>query len=459
MKRASKIFLLCILYVLPTVVRADVANVVFTTTPQTLALSAVSETITLQAQDSNGSAISGGIPQTGCIALTSTSPTGQFSSSATSWNPVTVLTMNKSSSNRNFYYTDTVEGTYTLTAAFVLKPTSVTASCASWPEAQWGTLLEVSQTINIGTSANVPSSPPPGDPSTPVDTATTSAQTITVSSLNIGSETLKTDIKTEPVVMVGGGSFFTGTAWDSEGTKAAGTRYLWNFGDGATDEGQTVFHTYAYPGTYAVGLTVGAGDEAGMGRTTVQAMPAQIGVVAEPDGSVVLSNQAGQEINVGLWSISSATSTFVLPQDTIILGGQSVRFAPSVMDMNAGTDTILRYPNNAPVATTIPPVQPAQATFLEASTLKPARIVSSIHSSVKTTKNSTSVSKKIATTSVATSSTLAAGAADSTTSLPLWSWILGAGGIILIGIGAFSYARHPSKKETNTGADEFEIEG
>jgi hypothetical protein len=171
-----------------------------------------------------------------------------------------------------------------------------------------------------------------------------------------------------------------------------------------------------------------------------------VAVLAEPDGSVVLSNQAGQEINIGLWSVSSGTSTFPLPQDTIILGGQSIRIPPSVMHMDAGTDTILRYPNNVAVATAIP-VQPASPVPMQISTKR---------------KNSTvvsDVSKKTTTTSPAVSLPLVAATAEGSSGLPLWSWILGAGGIILIGIGAFSYAIRPPRKETIEDADEFEIEG
>ncbi len=443
MKRHKYFFLTPLVFFLaPALASAEVAAVVFTTTPQIVSPGAVSDTITLQAQDGSGAAVAGGIPSTGCIALTSTSPTGQFSSSVTSWNSISVLTMNKSSSNRNFFYQDTTAGTYTLSAAFVLKPASVSASCASWPQSGWGSALSASQEITIGASSvSVQTETPPI-----LNATSTTAQTITPAQ-NIGPQTLSTVIKTEPVVMVGGGSFFTASAYDPAGNKMTNVRYIWNFGDGATDEGETTFHTYAYPGKYVVGLSVASGDEAGIGRTTVQAVPAQIGVLAEVDGSVVLTNQAGQELNVGLWSITSGTSTFSIPQDTIILGGQSVRFAQSVMNMDAGTDTILRYPNSAPVATAIP-TQIVVPVFIQASTFRLSAPVSQVH-----------VSKKIATTTSTTTLQLAAATEASNSSLPLWSWILGAGGIILIGIGAFSYATHTPKKETNAEADEFEIEG
>ena len=442
----------------PWVVEADVSNIVFTTTPQSAGPGVISDVLTLQVQDANGAAVSGGIPQTGCIALTSTSPTGQFSSSATSWNSVSVLTMNKGSSNRNFYYQDLAAGVYTLTAAFVLKPTTVTASCANWPQSGWGAVLSATQSITIGASqtdgqdsGNNDQSPPANIPD-----ETGAASTTQVAVVQTGAAlvpTLGVDIKTEPSVMVGGGSFFSGSAFEPGGTKAINVRYLWNFGDGATDQGQTVFHTYVYPGKYVVGLTVAAGDEAGMGRTSVQAVPAQIGLLAQNDGSVVLSNQAVQEINIGLWSISSGTSTFSIPQDTIILAGQSVRFAPTTMNMSAGSSTQLRYPNNAPVATAvITEIKAAPAQFVPSSVPTPAL----------SKKIKSSATRKIAPQpSLLPTSTNVTATAMVPQSMPFLVWILAGSGVVLITLAGLLYAGvgwRNKPPETIMDASEFEIE-
>jgi len=64
---------------------------------------------------------------------------------------------------------------------------------------------------------------------------------------------------------------FVGTAVAFDGSRSDdpdGTiaRYVWQFGDGAVAEGATLTHRYAYPGTYAVHLTVV--DEDGIAVTT-----------------------------------------------------------------------------------------------------------------------------------------------------------------------------------------------
>ena len=451
----TKYFLFTFLFfAVPALADAQVASIVFTTTPQTVAPGSVSDVFTLQAQEAGGNAVAGGIPSTGCIALTSTSPTGQFSSSATSWNPITTLTMNKASSNRNFYYQDATAGNYTLSISFALKPTTVTAACSSWPQGDWGTVIHASQNITVGTGASTPVVPPASSQSSDDPSATLATEQTVTSVAGASSAVLGASIKTERVVIAAGGSFFEGSAFDTDGDAIAGARYVWNFGDGSIDEGQTVFHTYVYPGTYVANLSVASGSQAGITRTTIEVLPVQLGLLVEPDGSVVLSNQSSQEINIGLWSLTSGTSTFVLPENTILLSGENIHFSTAVMHMLAAQDIALRYPNGVSAAVTMPHASVVSPIY--AAVLSPPQAPSS---SVSIRAASVSHSKTVFSNISTTSPNVAAAAAESGTGVPLWSWILGAGGIILIGIGAFSYATYRPKKVTNASADEFEIEG
>ncbi len=93
---------------------ANITQITFTTSPQTISANAVSAVLTTQTQNSEGTSekISGGL-QT--INLHTTSGTGEFSASSTAWVSVTSLGMNSGTANRNFYYRDSTPGTYTLT--------------------------------------------------------------------------------------------------------------------------------------------------------------------------------------------------------------------------------------------------------------------------------------------------------------------------------------------------------
>src|SRR3989338_11641284 len=93
----------------PVFAAAEVQKFVFVSPPQTISPGAVSEQITIQAQDSAGSESK--VPSTACAALSSSSFGGEFSSSATDWSLVSALTIAHNHANRNFYYTDRAVGT------------------------------------------------------------------------------------------------------------------------------------------------------------------------------------------------------------------------------------------------------------------------------------------------------------------------------------------------------------
>jgi hypothetical protein len=441
------LLLLC-MFVFPAY--ADAGSFSVSTEPQTIAPSTASGAIT----------VTSGTPVTAstCVLLSSNSASGQFSSSATNWTPVPVVTMSKNTSNRSFFYKDTAEGTFTLTIRIVQKPDTVSASCASWADAASAVQETLTHSITVGTGSGQPSSEDNHDSTSSGSTTNTPPQqTQTTVVGSVGSETLHVTIKTQGVVVVGGGSFFSGSASDSHGPTGNGTRYLWNFGDGATDEGQTVFHTYMYPGKYVATLTAGSGNEAGIVRTTIDATPAQVGVLAQPDGSVVLSNQSSQELNIGLWSITSATSTFSIPQDTILLANMSVRFSPQVMHMSAAADTSLRYANGSLVTVS---VKPAQSLSTAPSHGEAGFASASPQSSQKPQRNLGATpppSPRTATTSLA-----AVGQASAPVSV--WVYVLGAIGVVLVGLGFALYALpgfrvpHWPFVGTKPPEDEFDIE-
>lgn len=405
------------------------ASIIFASPPQSIGVGVPSAAFTLSVPDS--------IPQTGCIALETSSKTGQFSSSQANWNPATVLTMNKSTSNRSFFYKDSTAGTYTLTISFALKPTTVTDSCAAWPQAQWGTVSHATQSITVGTSSSQPASS--SAPSAITQT------TVSAAPSNAGPETLTIKVTTQPVVAVGAGSSFTGSATNSRWPTGLDSRYVWNFGDGSIKEGQTVFHTYTYPGTYNVMLSASSGDKAGIGRVSVQVVSAQISMLAEPDGSVLISNRSSQELNIGLWNISSGMSSFQIPQDTIVSGGQSVRFSPDVMHMVAAADAVLKYPNNFPVSVIVPMQKPSSPESGGSSAVGGAPQRDGARTEQISSKKSEYPETAIA--------------AEAVESPPiLWPYVLGALGIILTGVGLF-FKKNPMKKVTNRAIDEFDIEG
>lgn len=84
---------------------------------------------------------------------------------------------------------------------------------------------------------------------------------------NTASETFAVRVNARPVAAAGedrriaAGEETVLDASASTDSDGALVRFLWDFGDGATGEGEVVRHAYAAPGTYMVGLTVGDDSE------------------------------------------------------------------------------------------------------------------------------------------------------------------------------------------------------
>jgi hypothetical protein len=156
-------------------------------------------------------------------------------------------------------------------------------------------------------------------------------------------------IQASDLTMVGGGSFFSAKATGTQGMSLQ-ARIMWNFGDGTTAEGSRVFHAYRYPGKYAVTATASYLYSAALTRTTIEALAAAVSLVAESDGSLTIVNESSQDLDIGLWSLAQRGQSFVIPEDTVVLAGEGVRFAQAVTRIAGDTGAELRYPNGATAA-------------------------------------------------------------------------------------------------------------
>ena len=93
----------------------NVTQIVFTSAAQTIAAGAISNQITIQSENSNNEPFN--CTGNTTVNLTSTSGTGVFSLSNTTWANITAVTIPVGSDNAAFYYKDTASGTPTITIA------------------------------------------------------------------------------------------------------------------------------------------------------------------------------------------------------------------------------------------------------------------------------------------------------------------------------------------------------
>lgn len=338
------IALLCIAGA-PQVVVAQVAGFAFVSDPQTIAAGAISEQITLQSQGSDGASVP--VPSTACIAFTSTSATGQFSSSATNWSSVSVLTMSKNTANKNLYYKDATAGGATLTARIALKPESVSSACASWPQEEWSVSWTATQNISIGTASGQVASSSSATTTPPAASSSSGSGEVVSSYVAPPLPELFADGGSDRMVIVGADTVFNARAYDRSREYVDHVRFSWNFGDGSTAEGQSVSHRFAYPGKYAVVLSVAAGVNSASDRVIVTAEPARLAFAVFPDGSAAIENSAGRDLDLSHWIVRHFSRAFMLPEHTLVLAGTSLRLPQSVLGFWSGKDTELAYPNGA----------------------------------------------------------------------------------------------------------------
>ena len=440
------VFLPSVVAFTPSFVEGQVANFVFVTNPQTTNPGSVSEQITVQAQAAGGTSVN--IPQTACFSLNTTSAQGQFSSSATTWNPVTVLTMNKNTANRNFYYKDAQEGTHTLTVKISLKPEDESRSCPNWPVGEWDISWTATQNITIGTGASSSNSE-------------TSAATGTVQSVSTGNSSGDSIMPPPPKVFADGGSDrtvvvgadteFRARAYDERKNIIDFSRFHWNFGDGTTADTAVVMHRFEYPGRYVVVLDMPEQKDAVADQLIVTAERVELELSLMEDGGVMIENRAGRTLDLSRWIVRSMGRTFTVPPRTFILAGSSLRISPKTLGFAGGADIELAYPDGqsalsiAPVAPTSTPPVAVEAVVPRVQNRGNNRVVES-EAFVPERESATAGQHEVAASTTPVEPAQAAGVAAAFSGSS-GKWWLGVVGIAGLAAGSLALARRYGKKE------------
>ena len=139
-------------------------------------------------------------------------------------------------------------------------------------------------------------------------------------------------------VIVGADSLFEGKSLGLQKKTLEGARYIWNFGNGETKQGQNVLYYYQYPGEYVVMLNVSSGQYSASDRIIVNSYPAEL-VISKVDTEFVeIHNKSTRELNLSWWQLEAEGKRFIIPKDTIILSGKKLIFSFDV----TGLDTSVK---------------------------------------------------------------------------------------------------------------------
>lgn len=233
-----------------------------------------------------------------------------------------------------------------------------------------GSLVAGAPTPGTGTLSG-DSSAPPASASSQDETANSasasdSASSASAKKVSPPAAEVFADAGDDRTVAVGADVVFQGRVYDRKKNVLDDVRYVWNFGDGASAEGPTVKHHYSYPGTYVAVLS--AADEAFSisDKVKVTAEPAQMVLIALPDGGVELKNTSAHDRDLSNWIINANGRLFTLPKDTAVLGKSSIFVSSETMGFKSDSDTLLEYPNGTRVTSLIAQVATSSEVFTAA---------------------------------------------------------------------------------------------
>lgn len=320
----------------PSIVLASVEKIVFTTEPQTVLPNQMSEAITIQTQNNEGTKEE--VTETMDLVFSSDSSTAEFLGSTGN---ATTKYMSKNSANRTFYYRDSNLGEHLI---------SITATGRDS-----GQKFSASQKITISNSVVASST---DDTSSTTENTDSSNQNVFSTNGGYSSHTAQTDLSNSEEITpsIGAGRkrlTASGVPVPFHVERGRGANdarnFVWSFGDGTSAEGETVQHSYQFAGQYNVVLNGFSSKGQSVARTKVEVIEPRVVVstVNRIAGYVEISNNDKKEINIGNW-ILSGDKNYKIPSDTIIDGNQKIKIPLGlVADAGAIANVWLLRPNEA----------------------------------------------------------------------------------------------------------------
>lgn len=143
----------------------------------------------------------------------------------------------------------------------------------------------------------------------------------------------------------------------SAGEHITGT---WSMGDGTQYTGQSISHSYMFPGDYIVILNATYGGIAAVSKTKVKIVEPEVLLSFDLSGYTKISNLSDVELNVGGWILESETSRFLIPKDTLIARHSFIKLAGMVTHIPYFKKHILLA---NPSGFTVAQVSPENVTF------------------------------------------------------------------------------------------------
>jgi hypothetical protein len=266
-------------------------------------------------------------------------------------------------------------------------------------------------------------------------------------------------------VATGAPVILSGKAFGLEKEPIENARIIWSFGDGGTGEGQTVLHTYYYPGEYIVVLDAASGYYSASDRVRVTVVKPEL--ILETGGDtahsfVAIENKGNEEIDLSGWLVGAGNNAFVFPKNTLI-GARKILTLPSEvtkLSTPEGSIAELQYPNGTKFMFDNDMITAPEDKFLPTNIVPPpAKVLAVIPvSKISETESKKSVHAAAITPLVSNVGTTSFALSGTHSEKGIvWVWYVG---VLLLGALAFLGLRFARLRRTpdELSAENFEIE-
>lgn len=129
-------------------------------------------------------------------------------------------------------------------------------------------------------------------------------------------------------------------------------RFEWYLGDGSAHRyyKNTAFdHVFYYPGNYTIVMEYYSDafreEPDSIHKKTITIVPDTVTVAVTQDGGIVITNEAGKDIDLYQWSIKSANRIFIFPKYTVVPKKGLLTLAPQVIGFEVNQDSLVQVRN------------------------------------------------------------------------------------------------------------------
>ena len=200
----------------------------------------------------------------------------------------------------------------------------------------WLTAAPTPRAANAENSAN---NNPPASEQSSSSSSQNSSQTTSAEK----PPEIKVEIIANRTAIVGADALFSGKALGADGKPLDNVRFLWNFGDGETKEGQNVLHRFRFPGEYVVILDIAYGKWSSAARLTAIAIKSPLIISRVEKGAAGLVELTKRRRRVGLVRLASPVAPFLFTFPKTPLLRRQNNFSNEVTNLELASFTL--YPN------------------------------------------------------------------------------------------------------------------